>query len=337
MRELRVDGLAEDRRSLIVTDRSTAEQFRVPLDDDTVEALVSAVGPAGSDVSTDPTGQEERMEPIALSPREIQTRIRRGESAEQLAEITGMDLARVEVFAGPVVAEREYLAQQARRTTVRRRHAGGSGVQLGTLVDDGLRALGGVPDDAGWDAFRREDGRWTVVVTSSVLDAVATFLYDVESRYVLPSDGAAHDLVGDVALPESPDMALADAIRDAPQDVAEPAEPAEPEQDVAEEHVELELDLDLPPDVAAAEALLDAQTLSPVSSLKEARDRRAQTTMDQRDDEPTDVEHDVLDHTLEVEHDIAVPDHQGSPQHKKRHERRRVPSWDEIMFGDKQD
>jgi hypothetical protein len=31
-------------------------------------------------------------------------------------------------------------------------------------------------------------------------------------------------------------------------------------------------------------------------------------------------------------HDVAVPDTMGP--RKKRHERRRVPSWDEIMFGD---
>ena len=39
----------------------------------------------------------------------------------------------------------------------------------------------------------------------------------------------------------------------------------------------------------------------------------------------------------EIDHDMAVPDVAGpsSQQRKKRHERRRVPSWDEIMFGGK--
>ncbi len=48
-----------------------------------------------------------------------------------------------------------------------------------------------------------------------------------------------------------------------------------------------------------------------------------------------EVEHEVDDFEDSLEHDVAVPDTMGP--RKKRHERRRVPSWDEIMFGDKSD
>ncbi len=47
------------------------------------------------------------------------------------------------------------------------------------------------------------------------------------------------------------------------------------------------------------------------------------------------LEHEVDDFEESIEHDVAVPDTMGP--RKKRHERRRVPSWDEIMFGDKSD
>jgi hypothetical protein len=41
-----------------------------------------------------------------------------------------------------------------------------------------------------------------------------------------------------------------------------------------------------------------------------------------------------LDLPMELEHDVAVPD---TLPRKKKHERRRVPSWDEIMFGGRDD
>jgi len=345
MRELGVDGLTDDRRFLVVRDPSTGEQFHAPLDDQVVEDLLASrsqptSGPAGSAVPNDSTGSEQPME-TTLTPREIQARIRRGESPAGVADATGMDLAQIEPFAGPVLDEREFMAQQARRTTVRRKHATGAGLPLDALVDDALRARNQSPDDVAWDAFRREDGRWTVLATLPGGDASATFLYDVAGRYVVPADDIAHDLIGDLALPESPDMALADAIRE--EAAAAPAEPeAEvdaPADEPAQPTAELELDLDLPLDIAAAESLLDqADPYPPVSSLKEARDRRAQTVMAQQDDDEPTIDEDLRDHLEDavIEHDIAVPD-ASSPQSKKRHERRRVPSWDEIMFGDRQD
>lgn len=345
MRELGVDGLTDDRRFLVLRDPSTGEQFHAPLDDQVVEDLFASrsqrtSGPAGSAVPTDSTGSEQPME-ATLTPREIQARIRRGDSPADVADATGMDLARIEPFAGPVLDEREFMAQQARRTTVRRKHATGAGLPLDALVDDGLRTRNQSPDDVAWDAFRREDGRWTVLATLPGADAPATFLYDVASRYVVPTDDVAHDLIGDLALPESPDMALADAIR---EEAVAASDTSETESMTAadlpiEPTGELELDLDLPDDIAAAESLLDRVEPYPaVSSLKEARDRRAQTAMSQHDDGEPTVDEDLRDHLEDtvIEHDIAVPD-ASSPQSKKRHERRRVPSWDEIMFGDKHD
>ena len=76
-----------------------------------------------------------------------------------------------------------------------------------------------------------------------------------------------------------------------------------------------------------------------VSSIKEARDRRVQEqlALDAKEaEEPEPVEAEREDDFEEsIEHDVAVPDTMGP--RKKRHERRRVPSWDEIMFGDKSD
>jgi hypothetical protein len=78
---------------------------------------------------------------------------------------------------------------------------------------------------------------------------------------------------------------------------------------------------------------------APVSSLKEARDRRAleQLAMSIEAEAEAPAEASDVEITEEHEvHDVAVPSTPHPSQHgssKKRHERRRVPSWDEIMFG----
>ena len=186
-----------------------------------------------------------------------------------------------------------------------------------------------MPEAATWDSWRREDGRWTVVVTPSGEAHPATFLFDVKSRYVVPADEFAHDLVGDIALPESADMAIADAVR-APE---RPAEQPPVDEPVAEEIVAQPV-VEIPEPIAPVEE----QTITGVSSLKEARDRRALEQLALTDAEPdeeppvAEAEHDFED---SLEENVAVPDTMGP--RKKRHERRRVPSWDEIMFGDKND
>lgn len=339
MRDLRPEGLSEDGRFLVASDVTTGEKFRIPADH-RLTSLIDRPPHPGK-----PSGRLETRMQSSLSPREIQTRIRRGESPQSVADSAGVPLEQISGFAGPVLAEREYMCEQARKTTIRRKHVGGAGVLLGALVTENISTGGGVPEDATWDAWRREDGRWNVVVTPRHSAFPATFLFDVKSRYVVPADEFAHDLVGDVALPDSADMAIADAIRAgepiAQEGLAEPEAPAP----VAEPHAESAVLFDPHPfdnepfEVEAFEGpSLHFPPLTSVSSLKEARDRRALEQLALSEAEtaaeppPASAEHDFEE---SIEHNVAVPDSIGP--RKKRQERRRVPSWDEIMFGDKSD
>lgn len=320
MRDLGLDGLSEDRRFLIARDASTGEKFRIPAD----HRLTSLIGKPSHSGNT--SGQLEIRMESSLSPRDIQTRIRRGETPQTVADSAGVPVEQILGFAGPVLAEREYMCEQARKTSIRRKHVGGSGVLLGTLVSENIASTGGVPEAATWDSWRREDGRWNVQVTPAGAAHPATFLFDVKSRYVVPADEFAHDLVGDVALPDSADMAIADAVRTQSRPAKDPvAGPVEVVDDLEE----------VVPDVE------DGPQVG-VASLKAARDRRALEQLAIGDaEEPEDadttaaLEHEVDDFEDSLEHDVAVPDTMGP--RKKRHERRRVPSWDEIMFGDKSD
>ncbi|MEO6606422.1 MAG: septation protein SepH [Aeromicrobium sp.] len=317
MRELGLDRLSEDGRFLVARDTATGESFHIPIDH-RLSSLVEKSSRSGI-----PAGQLEIKMESSLSPRDIQTRIRRGETVESVAESAGVPVDQIDRFAGPVLAEREYMCEQARKTSIRRKHVGGAGVLLGTLVNENIASDGGVPESAVWDSWRREDGRWTITVTPDG-EQPASFLFDVKSRYVVPADEFAHGLVGDVALPDSADMAIADAVR-APTRKA----PVEPEVLVEEIIDEVE---------HAVDDVEDTGKVPSVSSIKEARDRRAeQLALDAEEAAQPEVAEALHEDDFEdsIEHDVAVPDTAGP--RKKRHERRRVPSWDEIMFGDKSD
>ena len=319
MRELGLDGLSEDGRFLIARDHSTDETFHIPAD----HRLSSLIDGTSSGSTS---GQLETSMESSLSPRDIQTRIRRGESPDEVAAAAGVPVEQIVGFATPVLAEREYMCEQARKTPIRRKHVGGAGVLLGVLVDENVAADGAAPDDVRWDSWRREDGRWTVVVSPPDAEQPATFLFDAKGRYVLPADEFAHDLVGDVSIPDSGDMAIADALRDQAA-AAAPASDDVPEEVVADD------------EVAAPEEVAEREHHAAVSSIKEARDRRV---MEQQlaladDDQPSEVERDTelaADLEIPIAHDVAVPD---TLPRKKKHERRRVPSWDEIMFGGRDD
>lgn len=292
MRELATAGMSDDGRFLLARDQTTGERFRLSID----RRLTSLIGRSPAGAGRD--GQMEIPMESSLTPRDMQARIRRGDSIEEVAEAAGITVERVHGFAVPVIAEREWMAQSARATTVRRKHVGGPAVALAELADAALAGRGVDPDDARWDAWRREDGRWTVSVGFG--DGDAAFLYDPKSRYVVADDDRARDLVGDLATEEQHDMALADLVTEAPEAFG---------------------------GAVAEDQAIDTAPL--VRSIKEARDRRA---MEQAVFESPEEVEEVVAVDSELTESIAVPD-TPKPTRRKQHARRSVPSWDEIMFG----
>ena len=139
-----------------------------------------------------------------LRPREIQVRIRGGQSPETVAAAAQTTVERVMAYATPVLAERAFVAQQAAKASVRRRAGDGQVGLLGEAVVRRLETAGLDPDTADWDAWRREDGRWTVVAAyvEGGESRSAEFTYDAIGRYVLAEDDLARWLVGERRTPE---------------------------------------------------------------------------------------------------------------------------------------
>lgn len=161
MRELTVVGLDVDSTHVIcesACDDAAAttmpEMFRVRIDDrlrGAVHGEGARVGQAQLDIGIND----------ALTPRDIQSRIRAGASVEQLVAATGVDASRVERFAHPVLLERSRAAELA--TAAHPVLVDGPAVlTLLEVVTTALVARGLNPGSSSWDAWRNEDGRWTV-------------------------------------------------------------------------------------------------------------------------------------------------------------------------------
>jgi DUF3071 family protein len=154
MRELKVVGLDVDGKRIICESDDPSEKFILRADD-RLRAAVRGEKSGASKIQTDTEVAS------VLSPKEIQARIRAGASIEQVAESASVDISRVERFAHPVLLERSRAAELATAA-----HPvlpdGPSVLTLLETVTAALIARGLNPDSTNWDAWRNEDGRWTV-------------------------------------------------------------------------------------------------------------------------------------------------------------------------------
>ncbi len=183
MRDLHVVALSEDGRHVVLATTPDASRggFRVALDDRLASAVRGDLGGPGE--------QEAREQ--ALSVREIQARLRAGESVEEIARSAGVPLARVERFAGPVLSERAQVVEAARRAVLVRGRRGPSALSLGEAVDLRLSELPSMrADSVTWSAAKGDAGRWTVEVSwfSRGRTRKAAWFYDVATRTVTSAD-----------------------------------------------------------------------------------------------------------------------------------------------------
>jgi hypothetical protein len=184
MQELRFVAVSEDGQYAVLGVPGRSARFTLPIDE---RLRAVALG------QTSRLAQYEIEVESPLRPKEIQARIRAGETVEEIADAAGIAVERVRWFEGPVLAERAYMADQAQKASVRRQGDATPGPQLGEIVAERMKAFGAEPDDAQWDAKKRGDGSWLVqltFITGGRLHA-AEWIFDPRRRHVLPADDNA--------------------------------------------------------------------------------------------------------------------------------------------------
>jgi hypothetical protein len=189
MRPVRFVALSEDGQAMVLADE-VGRLLALPIDERVSSALDT--GRAGNQTTFTVAAQAGDPTP-ALAPRDIQARIRSGESADDVARIAGVPVDRVLRYAGPVLQERAMLAQHARRTRLKTSEKGAS---LAEVVDSRLGQHGIDAEKISWDAYRRDDGTWRIVATwpSGKATAQAVWQLDKARQLVAPHDDMAQYL-----------------------------------------------------------------------------------------------------------------------------------------------
>ncbi|RBY91971.1 DUF3071 domain-containing protein [Blastococcus sp. TF02-8] len=294
MRSLRLVALSDDGQNLVLVaegaDGAEGEKFLLPVDD---RVRAAARGDARRLTQIDVDRGTE------LPPRVIQSRIRAGETPDQVAASTGTRVERIMRFAHPVLQERERVADQGREARVRLSD-GGPGTALQQFMVERLRLIDTDIDAVQWDAFRGDDGSWVVTGAWRAGEKSGTtrWRFDLPSRTVTPVDAATTDFAEGTRLVRVvPEVAPAPrsrpvAVVRAPEPEPEPA----PAPFLGQDEDEIVHDVHAPdgtPDDDRMAALLDEV----------------------------------------AEHDTVVLGRTGEDGDDGDDPRARIPAWEDIVFG----
>ncbi|MEW2072285.1 septation protein SepH [Streptomyces sp. NPDC012403] len=342
MPELRVVAVSNDGTRLVLKAADSTE-YTLPIDE-RLRAAVRGDRPR--------LGQIEIEVESHLRPRDIQARIRAGATAEEVAQMAGIPVDRVRRFEGPVLAERAFMAERARKTPVRR-PGENSGPPLGEAVQERLLLRGAEKDTVQWDSWRRDDGTWEVLLVYRVAGEPhsASWTYDPPRRLVQAVDDEARSLIGesdDLAAPEPsfpfvPRIARLPRDRplDRPGDRERPSLPAQASE----------------PDEESLTATASGERDSLTSLLEAVPSFRGDLVVPERAPETAPEEPDPESEAEEppapaasagsAYADVLMPrsvgshrdrligstDRQAEADGVRPGRRAAVPSWDEIVFG----
>jgi hypothetical protein len=165
MREAKFIGMSADGEAIVVA--LSGEHIRIAADDDLRKAL------AGD-------GQMSIPLQARLTPREVQDRIRRGQTAAEIASATGVAIELIARFEGPVLDERRHHAEQAQRAEID-----------GQSLADRATELAGT--DVPWDSWVGEDDRWRVRAVLGEHRS-ATWSWDPRTRRLRALDDVARTI-----------------------------------------------------------------------------------------------------------------------------------------------
>src|SRR5690606_32691725 len=176
MHDLRVIGVEND---ALLASADDGTRYRIQIDDETYSMLRrKAATPLG-----------ERR----IAPRDIQSHIRAGMSAQDVAEMTGAPLEYVEKFEGPVLAERQFVVTAAMAVPVSTASDTGplAGANFGAVMEERLEEIGAA--DIEWASWKDPDTGWIVKLTfsSDEVEHDARWQFDPKKTTLAPLNSEA--------------------------------------------------------------------------------------------------------------------------------------------------
>lgn len=187
MQDLRVIGV-ENGALLVVSDDGV--RYRIPID----EVLHSRIRQSAPEPGS---GRK-------VSPREIQSHIRAGMSAADVAAVTGASLEYIQKFEGPVLAEREFVVETALAVPVITADDADpftQGITFGAAITNRLLSLSA--SNVRWASWKEEVAGWVVKLafTASDVDHDARWSFDPRKQALAPLNNEARTLSQQGELP----------------------------------------------------------------------------------------------------------------------------------------
>jgi hypothetical protein len=293
MSELRLTGKTPDGVHIALTDNNGTEYtLRIS---DTLRATVNQPRLTSVPVTD---------ENAAMTVKEIQRRLRAGETMDSIARDGNVSVDKVERFSGPILQERLFIIDQVHSLTPRRdgKDSGREALTFLDIVVSKLAPRGVDVDSLDWNTWRIDDGTWTIELHYPNRDGLGSgqFSYDTHRRTIAPLDDNAAWMMGEDAPIRRIEAGLIYSEPTHPSRAAERSEPREPIR-------------------------IDS---TPIRSIASSLD-------DLPDNDPTDEEFEA-EVTRETPRLVSIRE-TPAPGDKQDGitARAKVPSWDEIMFGQK--
>jgi len=193
MSELRLTGKNPEGTHLTLTN-PTGEEFTVRISD-TLRATVNqprlAAVVASDDVET-------------MSVKEIQRRLRAGETMDAIARDGHISVEKVERFAGPILQERVYILDQAFGVVLRKESARDQETFFDVVISR-LAPMGVDSDSLSWNTWRIDDGTWTIDLSYPNRDGhgSATWNFDLNRRSITATNENARWMLGQEPAPRT--------------------------------------------------------------------------------------------------------------------------------------
>jgi len=336
MQDVRVIGV-ESGALLLATDGGT--EFRLQV----TSSLPGQVRQASPE-----SGPHKRV-----SPKDVQARIRGGADAADVAAALDVDVEYVRRFEGPVLAERAFVLDAARRVPVTPADQDAPDT-FGEAIAAKLDA--GDATSVSWASWKHVENGWQVRVryTADEVEHDAQWRFDPKTSTLTPDNGDAHRLshTDDEGL--TPRLRAVEPERqdtDGTRFDSGAFRVDAPHEDVAETDVQERAPLRAPlPRIGAAaveERAPGNETADLLEALRRRRGEREAAGFGEQQDEPRGTSISVVDIPLqgfdEQQSDTApqrtearptsAPEAEGGRTDRKKRNRRSMPSWDEIVFG----
>jgi hypothetical protein len=145
------------------------------------------------------------QEEVSTTVKEVQARLRGGESIDSISRTTDWSIEKVENFAGPILQERAFIIAQALATQIKREpHA----PYLETAVSAKLAPRGVDMATVEWNTYRKPDGNWQVTLYYPLRDGYsddasnsplgeATWLFNLGRRSLMADDDGSRWIGGE--------------------------------------------------------------------------------------------------------------------------------------------